>query len=572
MLWTPTITYTYDENGNTIRKENSSTPSSEDVVFAYDAADRMVQAYKGTASTLLGQYDYDYRGLRIRQRYGDRGDTDYVYDGNTIIEERNPGTETDTVRYHYGDRLISLETAAGKQYYHHDALGSTVNLTDAGGDEQVSYVLDPWGHITGQTGTSVNRQIFTGQEHDEKTGLIYFGARYYDPDTARFMTQDPWLGEPGTPPSLHRYLYAYSNPTVYIDLMGYRSAFPDEEKEMALREEAAKGYQASYEAKGVLGKLWDRFYGADYEKMAVLRHLNSRQKIAIESAADGEAVIAVPRPENMKYDINLGNGTTKVTNSEFLTAREAKCLQQYYNLVAAEGALAGSIAMAIDPDNTAAIQIAAAAWDAVSNATVAILSRNSNPTTKMIVEPNGPVRPSKRERKERTKEYLKSLPDVMKQKVMDELSTKNTWQAQESFKRYNSDIELNLELTIETLFGEIKGMASDSPHKKTWVSILGTENAHDTAGVAAHESRHIMQEINKRLPNGQIDPKYVKSFRHEIEAYRWQRDAGFLDPKHWTDRRIYLHVRGRKYYQELYKDMIKQHDGKAPPWTSWFDD
>jgi RHS repeat-associated protein len=55
---------------------------------------------------------------------------------------------------------------------------------------------------------------------DANTGLIYFGARYYDPDTARFISQDSYLGKTDTPPSLHRYLYAYSNPTVYIDLEG----------------------------------------------------------------------------------------------------------------------------------------------------------------------------------------------------------------------------------------------------------------------------------------------------------------------------------------------------------------
>ena len=65
--------------------------------------------------------------------------------------------------------------------------------------------------------------VFTGQEHDEKTGLIYFGARYYDPDLGRFITQDTYLGEVGTPPSLHRYLYAYSNPTVFVDLYGHSS-------------------------------------------------------------------------------------------------------------------------------------------------------------------------------------------------------------------------------------------------------------------------------------------------------------------------------------------------------------
>ncbi len=43
---------------------------------------------------------------------------------------------------------------------------------------------------------------------------------YYDPDTARFITQDHYLGEKSTPPSLHRYTYAYNNPTAYFDPTG----------------------------------------------------------------------------------------------------------------------------------------------------------------------------------------------------------------------------------------------------------------------------------------------------------------------------------------------------------------
>ena len=62
----------------------------------------------------------------------------------------------------------------------------------------------------------------TGHEKDTNTNLIYFKARFYDPDTGRFLNQDPYLGEAGTPPSLHRYLYAYANPTVYVDLDGYK--------------------------------------------------------------------------------------------------------------------------------------------------------------------------------------------------------------------------------------------------------------------------------------------------------------------------------------------------------------
>jgi RHS repeat-associated protein len=193
---------------------------------------RLVQAIRGQTGSevVLGKYDYNAEGLRIRHRLSERGDVDYFYDGKAVIEERNADGSL-LAHYRYADRLLSLayyELGTGNselksQYYHYDALGSTVNLTDIAGATQVSYNLDPWGHIKSQTGSSLNRMIFTGQEHDENTGLIYFGARFYDADTARFITQDSYLGEPGTPPSLHRYLYAYSNPTVYVDLQGHMS-------------------------------------------------------------------------------------------------------------------------------------------------------------------------------------------------------------------------------------------------------------------------------------------------------------------------------------------------------------
>lgn len=217
------VDYSYDANGNTVRKSDSSNPGN-DMVFQYDSANRLVRSMRGT--TLLGLYDYDADGMRIRHRNSDRGDVDYFYDGRSVIEERTVGG-TLLARYNYADRLMSLATGSDTQYYHFDALGSTVNLTDAAGATKVSYFLNPWGMILSQIGDSTNRHVFTGKEQDNNTKLVYFGARYYDPDTGRFISQDSYLGQPGTPPSLHRYLYAYSNPTVYIDLYGYESIFSD---------------------------------------------------------------------------------------------------------------------------------------------------------------------------------------------------------------------------------------------------------------------------------------------------------------------------------------------------------
>jgi len=73
--------------------------------------------------------------------------------------------------------------------------------------------------------------LFTGHEHDTETGLIYMKARFYDPDIGRFLNQDSFLGDNGTPPSLHRYLYAYSSPTVFVDPDGHAPYLDDWSKD-----------------------------------------------------------------------------------------------------------------------------------------------------------------------------------------------------------------------------------------------------------------------------------------------------------------------------------------------------
>ena len=215
-----TVSYSYDNNGNTISKTDTQNPS-ENKAFEYDSLNRLVQA-KGSTGNVLGLYDYNSQGMRSRHRNSERGDVDYFYDGRSVIEE-HAADSSFLARYQYGDRLIAMNALGGTQYYLQDGLGSSVNMTDTAGKAIVTYNLDPWGTVKNQTGYSFNTHIFTGKEFDGNTGLIYFGARYYDSNTARFTTQDTYLGEQGTPPSLHRYLYAYSNPTVYVDLFGYEA-------------------------------------------------------------------------------------------------------------------------------------------------------------------------------------------------------------------------------------------------------------------------------------------------------------------------------------------------------------
>jgi RHS repeat-associated protein len=61
---------------------------------------------------------------------------------------------------------------------------------------------------------------FTGKELDDETNLYYYGARYYDPLTNRFLTLDPWAGELSNPQSLNKYAYVLNNPLKFIDPTG----------------------------------------------------------------------------------------------------------------------------------------------------------------------------------------------------------------------------------------------------------------------------------------------------------------------------------------------------------------
>ena len=126
------------------------------------------------------------------------------------------------LKYDYGlDQLVSLNNRPeGRSFFHLDALRSTVNLTDGSGSARQSILYDAWGNERDCVGTSANKFTFTGHEKDEETGLIYAKARFYDPDVGRFLSQDNFLGEVNSPPSLHRYSYAYQNPLLFVDPSG----------------------------------------------------------------------------------------------------------------------------------------------------------------------------------------------------------------------------------------------------------------------------------------------------------------------------------------------------------------
>jgi RHS repeat-associated protein len=209
------VSYGYDANGN----QTSRAAAGITTRFRFDVSDQLIDVRR--EGELLGVFQYDYQGLRVAKRSGTGDTVRYVYDDQSALLQTDLAGQT-IARYAYGpDRLLSLDHATeGRQFYLFDALGSPVDLVGADGGIRLRTKYDAWGVIREEVGTSWNPFGFTGHELDDETGLYYARARFYDPELGSFLSEDPWEGATETPPSLHRYLYAYGNPTTYFDPRG----------------------------------------------------------------------------------------------------------------------------------------------------------------------------------------------------------------------------------------------------------------------------------------------------------------------------------------------------------------
>ncbi|MFA4981967.1 MAG: RHS repeat-associated core domain-containing protein [Candidatus Omnitrophota bacterium] len=105
-------------------------------------------------------------------------------------------------------------------YYHQDHIGSSNVITDGTGAIVQILEYSPFGEVSRSTGNYSTDKRFTGKIYDDSSALLYFGARYYDPELGRFITADPTIAHPFDPQDLNRYSYCRNNPVNYIDPTG----------------------------------------------------------------------------------------------------------------------------------------------------------------------------------------------------------------------------------------------------------------------------------------------------------------------------------------------------------------
>jgi len=167
-------------------------------------------------------YTYDASGRRIEKKYDYETITKYVYDGDHCIAEYNAYNQLKR-KYICGpavdDPICMIDTMtspAVTSYYHFDALGSVVTLTNSSGNTVEVYEYDVYGRPGASDANHPNRFMFTGREYDKETGLYYYRARYYNPQIGRFLQTDPV----GYKAGMNWYAYCINNPLSFMDPSG----------------------------------------------------------------------------------------------------------------------------------------------------------------------------------------------------------------------------------------------------------------------------------------------------------------------------------------------------------------
>lgn len=117
---------------------------------------------------------------------------------------------------------VNLIARGGKEdilYYVYNGHGDVIELQSSGGGIVNEYDYDIFGNPTleNEAEGKENPYRYAGYYWDKETGYYYLRTRYYDPEIARFITEDSFTGYYDDPLSLNLYTYCMNSPINYWD-------------------------------------------------------------------------------------------------------------------------------------------------------------------------------------------------------------------------------------------------------------------------------------------------------------------------------------------------------------------
>jgi RHS repeat-associated protein len=244
--------YEYDDEGNRTKRTNISSGAVTE--YTWDYRNRLTKVLERASTqgpaTKVTEYSYDVFDRRVGKDVDDDGDQDvdrgerYVYDGRFLpspaagrgaggegacenIVLQFDGDDNVTHRYLFGpavDQVLADEDASGDVLWSlTDHQGTVRDLAEYDSGQDTTTVVnhikyDAFGNITGQSNSSLTPHFaYTGREWDPDSGLYYYRARWYDPKTGRFLSEDP-VGFAAGDANLQRYVN--NGPTFATDPTG----------------------------------------------------------------------------------------------------------------------------------------------------------------------------------------------------------------------------------------------------------------------------------------------------------------------------------------------------------------
>jgi RHS repeat-associated protein len=225
--------YTYDPNGNVTSKSGEAT-------YAWDFEQRLTNATMTSGTVVAHQYDTD--GNRVQTSVTSGGGsavtTNMLVDTvgcpscgegglSQAVAETDAGGNVTAVYVRTGNELLEVMRPGptsgtwATRFVHHDGLGSVRTLTDESGTVSDTRAYEAFGTKNVEAGNDSLTYGFAGEPFQQDSTLAYHRARWMDARVGRFMGMDPMDGNYFSPLSLHRYIYAGSDPTDSVDPTGW---------------------------------------------------------------------------------------------------------------------------------------------------------------------------------------------------------------------------------------------------------------------------------------------------------------------------------------------------------------
>ena len=239
-----TETFSHDADGN--------LTSDGRWTYTWDAENRLIAMIRDTGTPAGARqwlrFEYDHQGRRVRKRFETNNgsgwvlssDTAFAYDGWNLVAELNAASSNARLRTYLwgidlsgqaepapngaggvGGLLLVTDYVGGTTYHWpaYDGNGNVAALVaEANGSLSARYEYGPFGETLRATGAMAKKNPlrFSTKYTDDQTGFLYYGYRFYNPTTGRWISRDPSEEKGGA----NLYNFLHNEPVARCDYLG----------------------------------------------------------------------------------------------------------------------------------------------------------------------------------------------------------------------------------------------------------------------------------------------------------------------------------------------------------------